>query len=108
MAEFINGTYNDSEELRVQGSFRDIRPYFKQGYSKVREDNRNWILSKPASLEMTFRENGKFYTFDMKARAKKYFNKKRISDKVANDFIDGVKNGTIIVTINENGVYEIH
>ena len=87
---------------------RDIRPYFKQGYSKVREDNGNWILSKPASLEMTFRENGKFYTFDMKARAKKYFNKKRISDKVANDFIDGVKNGTIIVTINENGVYEIH
>ena len=53
MAEFINGTYNDSEELRVQGSFRDIRPYFKQGYSKVREDNGNWILSKPASLEMT-------------------------------------------------------
>ena len=44
----------------------------------------------------------------MKARAKKYFNKNRISDKIANDFIDGVKNGTIIVTINENGIYEIH
>ncbi len=108
MAEFINGKYNPSETLNVQGSFHDVRNYFKQGYAKIRVDNGNWVLSKPASLEMTFKENGKFYTFDMKVRAQKYFGKRRISEPVANAFIEGVKEGTIIVTIDENGIYEIH
>lgn len=107
MAKFIVGKYNPSETLKIQGSFQSVRPYFKKDYTKVRENNGNWILNRPAGLNMTFEENGQLYTFDMKESAQRYFDKKRMSEKTANDFIKGVEQGLITVTINENGFYKV-
>lgn len=107
MATFIKGSYVQSESIRIQGSTNKAYSYQRRGYVLLKNLNGYLILGKPAELRMTFEENNKRYTFNMKDDVCEIFNRQKISEALANKFIKDVEKGKFVVNIDPNGLYTI-
>lgn len=107
-ATLVNAVYNQSSTITHQGNRNSIQRYLNQGY-RIKEDrNGYWVLIKPASLIITLKDSKNIiYSFEMKEDAVKYYGKQRISEKLANTFINDAIAGKIKFYLDNTGNYSL-
>ena len=105
-ATLVNALYNQSSTITHQGNRASIQPYLRKGY-RIKEDrNGYWVLIKPASLTITLKDSKNIvYSFEMKEEAVEYYGKQKISEKLANTFINDAIAGKIKFYLDDTGSY---
>lgn len=103
-AKFIETHYEYSDTIELQGSRDKIRGYLRKGYRVKDERNGYWILFKPAQIVLTVMDNtSKCRSYGVKQKVLEFYDKKRISEKTFNKFLNDSLNGKIKFCISEHG-----
>ena len=105
-ATLVNATYDKSSTITHQGNRTSIQPYINRGYYIKEDRNGYWVLIKPSSLMVILKDsNNIIHSFQMKEDAVKYYGKKRISENIANRFINDAIDGKIKFYMDDDGSY---
>ena len=90
--------------IELQGSRDKIRGYLRKGYRVKDERNGYWILFKPAQIVLTLMDNtSECRSYGVKQKVLEFYDKKRISEKTFNKFLNDSLNGKIKFCISEHG-----
>lgn len=105
-ATLVNAIYNHSSTITHQGNRTSIQPYLNKGY-RVKEDrNGYWVLIKPASLTVVLKDsNNIVHSFQMKEDVVQYYKQSKISENLANRFINDAIAGKIKFYMDDTGSY---
>lgn len=106
LATLVNATYDRSSTITHQGNRASIQRYLHKGYHIVDERNGYWTLNKEASLMVTLKDsNNVIHSYEMKEDILKYYDRQRISEALANKFIDDAIGGKIKFYMDNDGSY---
>ena len=97
--------YIASDSITMQGKRDKVEPYLKKGYYVKEERNGYWVLLKSAKVLVTLTNSYGTVTFDMKKDILDYYRRKRISMPLLETFQHDIKDGKIIIKMDENCQY---
>ncbi len=104
-ATILSITYEPSNSIEMQGKRSDIDKYLNLGYYIKEDRNGYWVLVKSAQLNVDIKNSSCRRMFNMKSDVCDYYRKKRISESLANKFIQDIKAGKINIYMDLTGNY---
>jgi hypothetical protein len=101
--EVLDVEYVKSDVVKLQGKRDVINPYLKKGYHLSDESNGNYRLEKSAEVNVTIKNDSGSCTSNIKNEVVDHYKRQKITEKLANDFKQDIKNGKVGIYKDDNG-----
>jgi hypothetical protein len=99
--------YSPSDKQEKQGKRSEMKKYINQGYKIQLERNGYFVLVKTAKILLRFSEKKKIHEIDISYDVKEFYDKKRVTEKLAEKIAADIKNEKVKVTIKDNRFVQI-
>lgn len=100
--------YSPSYKLEKQGKRSEMKKYINQGYKIQLERNGYFVLVKTAKILLRFSEKKKIHEIDISYEVKEFYDKKRVTEKLAEKIAADIKKEKVNLTIKENRFVQIN
>lgn len=97
--------YEPSDSIVMQGKRKDIEKYLNAGYYIKEDRNGYWVLVKASQLNVTLKNSYYTMRFNMKADVRDYYGKDRISQSLADRFMQDIEDSKISIYMDLEGNY---
>lgn len=103
--KFIKAIYIESSTCTHQGNKDSMQELLKNGYHIAQRRSKYYVLVKPARITVVFQDStGNLFKRNMKQNILDFYNSKKISKSLFEQFYNEATNGNIIFYLNDGVV----
>lgn len=99
--------YSPSSTLEKQGKRSEMKKYTNKGYKIQLERNGYFVLVKTARILLRFAEKKKVHEIDISYEVKEFYDRKQVTEKLAEKIATDIQNEKVKLTIIENRFVQI-